>query len=1064
VKRCPACGEENSDRARFCQNCATPLAEPGQPTGEVRKVVTIVFADVSGSTALGERLDPEALRRVMSRYFDAMAAVIEAHEGTVEKFIGDAVMAVFGIPRLHEDDPLRAVRAAAQMNDALADLNAELERDHGIALAARIGVNTGEVVAGDPGAGQRLVTGDAVNVAARLEQAASPGEVLLGEPTYRLVRDAVEVSPVDPLELKGKSEPVAAFRLTSLLDTGEGHARRLDSPMVGREKELDLMQRALERATAEGTAHLFTLLGAAGVGKSRLVLELIAGPASDARVLQSRCLAYGEGITFFPIADAVQSAAGIERTDDVATAKRKLASLLEGSDDGERIASLVGGLLSWDEPGATEDAFWAVRKLFEHLAREQPLVLVFDDIHWAEPSFLDLVEHLAEWTRDAAVFLLCVARPELLDVRPGWGGGKMNATSILLEPLDGDEASRLVDNLLGSAEIPMRARERILEAAEGNPLFVEEMLGMLIDERLLRFEDGGWHAVEDLADLTVPPTIQLLLASRIDRLDAEERAVMERGSVEGTVFHGGAVATLSPEAVRARVPSRLLALARRELIRPDRAEFTGEDAFRFRHVLIRDAAYQAMPKEQRADLHERFAAWLEDAAGERLPEYEEIIGHHLEQAYRYRIELGPPDDHARELARSSATRLMSSADRALHRSELQAARQLLERAADLLEGSERARTLAELALTAALMNDYRGAVAVAEEAIADATRAGDRIAELRARLVAAEAMGQIDPTYSLRRVRNEIDDLLEGLEEVGDERGITWALLAAARSTFYDGGCEPAIEILDRLLARGLTLSAREAREVANILVVAGYFGPSNPEELQGIADQIREIFPVEGPFIDATLAMNRLGRVALLGQESDTVAEVERIERLWGEIGRPEELASNQMIGESLMLFGLDEEAERRFRIAVEGLDRLGETAFNSTLSAKLALACGELGKWDEAERLALRARELGAADDVASQFAWRDGLARVLAHRGQAMEALALADEAVALAESTDYIADTAALRVLRAQVYAQLGRIDEARADLRGAEALLERKGSLPGLALVRGRLAELETSPA
>ncbi len=611
MRRCPSCDEENADRARFCQNCATPLPEVDRASGEVRKVVTIVFADVTGSTALGERLDPEALRRVMSRYFDRMAAVIEAHEGTVEKFIGDAVMAVFGIPRLHEDDALRAVRAAAGMNEALAELNAELERDHGFGLSARIGVNTGEVVAGDPSAEQRLVTGDAVNVAARLEQAAVAGEILIGESTYRLVKDAVEVEPVEPLDLKGKSEPVPAFRLTNVRASGEGHARRLDSPMVGREKELDLMQRALERAVAERTANLFTLLGPAGVGKSRLVLELLAGPAAGATVLRGRCLSYGEGITFFPVAETIQEAAGVERTDDVGAARAKLTALLEGSEDGDRIGALVGGLLSWDEPGATEDAFWAVRKLFEHLARSKPLVVVFDDIHWGEPTFLDLVEHLADWTRDAAVLLVCVARPELLDVRPGWGGGKMNATSILLEPLDGSNASRLVDNLLGSAEIPPAARERILEAAEGNPLFVEEMLGMLIDDGLLRFENGTWRAVDDLADLTVPPTIQLLLAARIDRLDAEERAVIECGAVEGKVFHTGAVATLASEALRPNVRSRLLALARKELIRSDRAEFAGEDAFRFRHLLIRDAAYQAMPKEQRADLHERYAAWLE---------------------------------------------------------------------------------------------------------------------------------------------------------------------------------------------------------------------------------------------------------------------------------------------------------------------------------------------------------------------------------------------------------------------------------------------------------------------
>ncbi|MGH2635082.1 MAG: adenylate/guanylate cyclase domain-containing protein [Actinomycetota bacterium] len=1059
MKLCPSCGEENADRARFCQNCATPLPEAEQPSGETRKVVTIVFADVTGSTALGERLDPETLRRVMSRYFDQMAAVIERHEGTVEKFIGDAVMAVFGIPRLHEDDALRAVRAAAGMNAALAELNAELERDHGVGLAARIGVNTGEVVAGDPGAGQRLVTGDAVNVAARLEQAAAPGEVLLGASTYGLVKDAVEVEPVTPLDLKGKSEPVPAYRLTIVRDTGEGHARHLDSPMVGREKELDLLQRALERAVAERTAHLFTLLGPAGVGKSRLVLELLAGPARDANVLRGRCLSYGEGITFYPVAEAIQTAAGVERTDDVATARGKLATLLDGSEERERIGALVGGLLSWDEPGATEDAFWAVRKLFEHLARERPLVVLFDDIHWAEPTFLDLIEHLADWTRDAAVLLVCVARPELLDIRPGWGGGKMNATSILLEPLDGATASRLVDNLLGSAEIPGAARERILDAAEGNPLFVEEMLGMLIDDGLLRLDGGTWRAVDELADLTVPPTIQLLLAARIDRLDAEERAVMERGSVEGKVFHSGAVATLTSDALRPNVPSRLLALARKELIRPDRAEFAGEDAFRFRHLLIRDAAYQAMPKEQRADLHERYAAWLEQVAGERLPEYEEILAHHLEQAYRYRLELGPADERGRELARAAAGRLSSSAERAQGRGDLAAARLLLARCVELLQGRERARALAELALTAGLLYDFHAAVALADEAIEQAGASDDRVAALRGRLVRVEAVGQIDPTQAMAHTRREIEEILAELEEVDDERGIVWALLSAARNAFYDGRCRRATELTEQVLARAPALSARESREAATTLLISGYFGPSNPDELEHVRHRARRILPVDGPFSEVMLAMNVLAQLALRGLEAEALAEIEHIERLWSEIARPEELATYQVFGETLRLFGRPEEAERYFRLGVEGLDRLGETGFNSTLTAALAHTRCDLGRWDEAERLAQRSREMSAPDDLASQYEWRTVLARVLTFRGRAEEALGLVEEAVALVEPSDYLDMQAEGHELRGHVLAELGRTEEARAAFGRAERDFERKGSVPAVARVRRQLAEL-----
>ena len=707
--------------------------------------MTILFADVTGSTALGERLDPEALRRVMGRFFDEMELVIHAHGGTVEKFIGDAVMAVFGIPRSHEDDPVRAVRAAGGMREALEALNAELERDHGVGIEIRIGVNTGEVVAGDPSSGQRLVTGDAVNVAARLEQAASPGEIVVGEITYRLVKDAVEVTAIEPLELKGKSEPVPAYRLEAVLADVAGHERHLDSPLIGRTKELEMLERALDRARTERTSQLFTLLGSAGVGKSRIVHEFLAGPASGAIILRGRCLSYGEAITFFPLAEVVQQAAGIAEGDSREVAREKLVTLMADAPDGEWIASLVSGLFGWGEPGGTEDAFWAVRKMFEHVARTRPLVIVFDDIHWAEPAFLDLVEHLADWMREAAALLLCIARPELLEIRAGWSGGKMNATSILLEPLPADEASLLVDNLLGRAEIPTTARDRILEAAEGNPLFVEEMIGMLIDDRLLRFEDGVWHAVEELADLTVPPTIQLLLAARLDRLDTEERAAIERGAVEGKVFHTGAVATLSQERLRANVPSRLLALARKELIRPDRAEFAGEDAFRFRHLLIRDAAYEAMPKEQRADLHERYAEWLERAAGERVNEYEEILAYHFEQAHRFRIELGQPDDHVRTLGEAAAERLIRCADRARERSDYVSARGLLQRAADVSTGSLHSRALFELSRALFDLNDFQGAADAAETAIAVAEENEDHEYASRSRLIRAEVEGTDRP-------------------------------------------------------------------------------------------------------------------------------------------------------------------------------------------------------------------------------------------------------------------------------------------------------------------------------
>ncbi|HEY7283157.1 MAG TPA: adenylate/guanylate cyclase domain-containing protein, partial [Actinomycetota bacterium] len=415
---CPSCGRENPEGFAFCGFCGAAL-DAAPPQGrEVRKTVTIVFSDVTGSTELGERLDPETLRRVMSRYFDAMRAVIERHGGTVEKFIGDAVMAVFGIPVLHEEDALRGVRAAWEMREELAALNEQLRPERGVTIAVRTGVNTGEVVAGDPASGQTLVTGDTVNTAARLEQAAAPGEILLGDVTYRLVRDAVEVETVEPLELKGKAEPVPAHRLLDVAPEAAGHARHLDSPMVGRNRELSLIRESFDRAVSERECHLFTLLGAAGVGKSRLVEEFI-GATSGATVLRGRCLPYGEGITFYPVADVVRQAMGEH---DMGSG---VDALIEDEERAPMVVERLAAVLGEDSAAGigTEEMFWAVRTLFEGIAHRNPLVVVFDDIHWGEPTFLDLVDHVAGWSRDAPILLLCVARPELLDVRPTWGGG-----------------------------------------------------------------------------------------------------------------------------------------------------------------------------------------------------------------------------------------------------------------------------------------------------------------------------------------------------------------------------------------------------------------------------------------------------------------------------------------------------------------------------------------------------------------------------------------------------------------------------------------------------------------
>ena len=516
--------------------------------------MTVVFSDLKGSTALGEILDSESLREVMTRYFDEFRRVLESHGGTVEKFIGDAVMAVFGLPLLHEDDALRAVRAALDMQDALARLNLELQEGWGVQLSNRTGVNTGEVVAGDVSTGQRLVTGDTVNVAARLEQVAPENEILIGEPTYRLVKDAVNVEPVAPLALKGKSQGVPAYRLLSVATGALGSSRRTDTPMVGRQPELHAMQDAFGRAVRQRRCQLVTILGTGGVGKSRLTHEFVTWVGDKADVLHGHCLPYGEGITFWALAEALAQATGSSPGESREVARARLDALVgtDNSDVAERVAAVMGltsDIFSLDE------TFWAARRLLEIVAARRPLVVVLDDIHWAEQSLLDLIEHLCDSVVDAPITLVCPSRKELFDQRPEWAADRANAVQLPLEALSVSEGEQVVANLLGGAAVPQSVQVRLTRSAAGNPLFVEQMLSMLIEDGLLSKEGDAWVVTGDLSAADIPPTISALVTARLDRLEVEERSVVERASVVGQVFYVDAVRELCPSPIDASVPS-----------------------------------------------------------------------------------------------------------------------------------------------------------------------------------------------------------------------------------------------------------------------------------------------------------------------------------------------------------------------------------------------------------------------------------------------------------------------------------------------------------------------------
>ncbi|HET9674772.1 MAG TPA: AAA family ATPase [Gaiellaceae bacterium] len=989
---CTNCGRASEADFAFCPSCGTALTREqpaAEPTRELRKTVTVLFCDVTDSTSLGESVDPEALRAVLVGYFDRLRAIVEAHGGTVEKFIGDAVMAVFGVPVVHEDDAMRAVRAASEILEALPELGVQ----------ARIGVNTGEVVTGTQ---ERLATGDAVNVAARLEQAAPPGAALLGEETMRRVRNAVDAEPVPALELKGKAALVAAYRLVAVRDV---ETRRADTEMVGRERELGALRDAFARAVHDRSCQLFTILGSAGVGKSRLVVEFLRGV--EARVLRGRCLSYGEGITYWPVVELVKQLGELPSEDTAAP----LRSLLRES----------------DEATSADEIAWAVRKLLEQEAREQPLVCVLDDLHWGEEKFLDLVEHVADLVREAPILLLCMARPDLLELRPGWGGGKWNATTVLLEPLDDEETDRLLD-ALGCVDGDLR--RRIGAAAEGNPLFLEEMVA------LVRESDNG--------EVAVPPTIQALLAARLDQLDPSERIVLERGSVEGRIFHRGAVEALLEDDTK--LSERLVLLVRKELIRPETTQVESDEAYRFRHLLIRDAAYEALPKAVRADLHKRFAGWVEGDRG-NLVELDEIVGHHLEQAARYKRELGQPDA---DLSGRAGERLAAAGRRALWRGDNLAAAGLLERAVELAPSG--LGVALELDLASAQPTPPQAAVvadAAAERARAADDAAGEAAARAAAafhRLLAGEA--GVDELDCLAR------DALPLLEQAGDHACLVhvWAALGYGVANVrcrYEEWSQAAEQAL--LHAR---LSDQRPTHLFSLdltLVV----GPTPADDAVRTLDAVLPEVPHPHPLLFRSHLLAMLGRF----EEAWAIANVasERLRELSGGVD-----AGEYTLAEIATLEGDDESAARHLRGFCDFLAEAGQRGLLSTFAPMLGRSLCALGRYDEAEPQAQLGRELGEEHDVATQALWRQVQARVDSHRGLRAEAEALAREAVELIDQTDALNFQGAALSDLAEVLLDAGRVDEARATLGEALERYERKRNLAAAAELRARAALREES--
>jgi DNA-binding SARP family transcriptional activator len=984
----------------------TPLATPPM---QFRRLVTILFCDVVESMALAAALDAEALGRVLQSYFETVSAAITRHGGAVEKYAGDAVMAAFGIPVSHEDDALRAARAALDIRAGLAILNERLLTDFGVSIVVRIGLEAGEVVATPTDVRQRLVTGEAVGVAAKLEQAAADDEIVVGEIAARLVDHAAHLESLGELEIKGKREPVHAYRLLELAPVVPAFESRLDASLVGRKRELAALRRALKRAVESGSARAKVVIGPPGAGKSRLVAEL-ARRTKGVTTLWGRCLSYGEGITYWP-----------------------LREVLAGAPESDEHDAVLAALDAETPPPAPEIA-WLFRRFCEALARERPLVLVLDDVHWAEPTFLELVEHLAG-KGEAPILVVCIAREELLEVRPNFLEGLPNADRIVLDALSAEETDVLLDGL-GGTVLESGQRERIVTTAEGNPFFLEQLLALALE--------GG------LGERQLPETVQALLAARLDRLGPGERAVLERGAVIGKEFRLDDVAALLEPEAAPTADAHMQTLSARGFVRP--AE---HGQFRFRHVLVQEAVYRAAPKRLRAELHERFIDRFE-GRGDAPADLDEFAGYHLEQAYRLRTELGESDRRTERLAEDAGRRLGEAGIRAIKRGDVSASTGLLRRATSLLGPSTppRGELLCELAIALDAAGESQRAIELLEIAIDESLQVRDRRIEVRARM-------ELEYIRLPRTSGATADALLDAassampvLEASRDYRSLG---RASALAGWVHGGRRGQYGAREEAAERALTYykqstwpTSMAAGELANCL----YYGPT---QVPKAIERCEELLHGE-----ATARLGQANVQAYLGglvaQGGDFTRAREHIasaRATYDELGQRASRATfaGVVLGDVELLADDAVAAEATFRWVCDELEGAELYSRLASRAGDLAEALYRQGRFDEAADWVLIGESHSARDDIDARLLWMPVSAKIAAQRGDVDEALAIASEAVALASTTDGLNRRAAMHMDLAEVLALAGRADDASAAFSIAMELFELKGNLVGAARAR-----------
>ncbi len=1001
--------------------------------------MTALFVDLVGSSGLGERLDPEVMRSVVGQFFELASEIVRRNGGSVEKFAGDSVLALFGLTVSHEDDAERAVRAGLFIRDGIASLAADARERHGISVEVRIGVESGEVVVGDPFGGATMATGDVLNVAARLEQAAEPGEVIVGNDAYLATRTAIGYEPIGERALRGRDATIAAWRAieAGLEPGGARGVPGLRAPLTGRDDELGMLVGAHRRAVTERKTILFTIIGVPGIGKSRLVREFSVGAeGGGTRIVRGRCLPYGEGITYWPMAEIVREIAGVTADMAVDDAVTAIAAVVGEAGVAERVGFAIG-LLSEPPTGAQgveREIAWGFRRFIETLAAERPLVLVFEDIHWGEPALLDLIEYLATWVRSVPLLLLCTSRPELLDRRSTWGSGRLESSRIALEPLDQAHASTLLSALLDIDGLPKALRDRVLDRAEGNPLFVEEVVRMLIDRGIVVQQDGRWVSSPDAHDVAVPESVEAIIRARLDTLPRPERALLQVASVVGRIFETSAVATLvdDGEPIEPRLEDAVL----RDLVTE---EPVLEPSYRFKHILIRDVAYASLPKSRRADLHARVAKWLDSCGAGRTDEVADIRAYHLEQAVSLSSEVHGRVDAA--LWQQAVAALTASCDRAAEREDFRAQESFALRALDLPGGDQSQSLDLRWRLIDARFrqNDILGTQQLATQLATDAREAGRHELEGRARL--ATAAGLWVSTHGgegVESAREQLDRSLELLAAAGDRRYQFDAEYLYGYVGWWRGNLVEAYDGWERARATASELGdpGREAIAVARLAAVRR--NQARLVDAGQLYEAALSLAQRSGSRSARAQVGNSFGNyVAKTTSNAEAMPVLRESLALYEDIGDREGIAMVSMnIGTGLVGDGVLDEGVAMLRRAAALFDEIGHGGYLPEAERELAFALLESGDLVEAEVHALRGVEIAVPDDWATVASTRMVLGRVRAAQKLDEEAEALLRDAIEVMDKTEYEVERSEIYLAFAEFLLQRDRIEEG--DALGAKA--------------------------